>query len=88
VDRIDLLIPFSPGALRHVQKRISPKTTLLGEKKVYGNEYQGERAIDVRFSEIAFETRPDYLPTGKRGLRGTFRPKGCSILDPMICLLI
>jgi 2-oxoglutarate ferredoxin oxidoreductase subunit alpha len=55
VDRIDLLIPFSPGAVHHVQKRISPKTVLLGEKKVYGNEYQGERAIDVPLSEIASE---------------------------------
>jgi 2-oxoglutarate ferredoxin oxidoreductase subunit alpha len=55
VDRIDLLIPFSPGAIRHVQKRISPKTILLGEKKIFGNEYQGERAIDVPLSEIAQE---------------------------------
>jgi len=55
VDRIDLLVPFSPGAIRHVQKRISPKTVLLGEKKLYGKEYQGERAIDVPLSEIAQE---------------------------------
>jgi len=55
VDRIDLLIPFSPGAVRHVQKRISSETVLLGEKKVYGNEYQGETAIDVPLSEIAQE---------------------------------
>ena len=34
VDRIDLLIPFSPGAISHVQKRISPETVLLGEKKI------------------------------------------------------
>lgn len=49
VDRIDLLIPFSPGAVSHIQKRISPMTVLLGEKKIYGKEYQGERAIDVPF---------------------------------------
>ena len=55
VDRIDLLIPFSSGAIRHVQKRISPKTVLLGEKKIYGNEYHGDRAIDVPLSEIARE---------------------------------
>ena len=55
VDRIDLLIPFSPGAISHVQKRISPRTILLGEKKIYGNEYQGERAIDVPLSKIASE---------------------------------
>jgi 2-oxoglutarate ferredoxin oxidoreductase subunit alpha len=55
VDRIDLLIPFSPGAIRHVQKKISSKTVLLGEKKIYEKEYQGERAIDVPLSEIASE---------------------------------
>jgi 2-oxoglutarate ferredoxin oxidoreductase subunit alpha len=55
VDRIDLLIPFSPGAISHVQKRISPTTILLGEKEIYGNEYQGERAIDVPLSKIAQE---------------------------------
>jgi len=55
VDRIDLLIPFSPGAVRHVQKRISSETILLGEKKTYGNEYQGERSLDIPISEIASE---------------------------------
>jgi 2-oxoglutarate ferredoxin oxidoreductase subunit alpha len=55
VDRIDFLVPFSPGAVRHVQKRISSETILLGEKKNYGNEYQGERAIDVPLSQIAQE---------------------------------
>jgi 2-oxoglutarate ferredoxin oxidoreductase subunit alpha len=55
VDRIDLLISFSPGAISHVQKRISPTTILLGEKEIYGNEYQGERAIDVPLSKIAQE---------------------------------
>jgi 2-oxoglutarate ferredoxin oxidoreductase subunit alpha len=55
VDRIDFLIPFSPGAVRHVQKRISPKTVILGEKKTYAKEYHGEKAIDVPLSEIASE---------------------------------
>jgi 2-oxoglutarate ferredoxin oxidoreductase subunit alpha len=55
VDRIDLLIPFSPGAIGHVQKRISPKTVLLGEKKIVENEYLGNRVIHVPFSEIASE---------------------------------
>ncbi len=53
VDRIDLLIPFGPGAVRHVQKKISSKTVLLGDKKIYGNEYEGEKAVDVSLSEIA-----------------------------------
>jgi len=55
VDQIDLLIPFSPGAVRHVQKKISSKTVLLGEKKIYGKEYLGEKAINVPLSEIASE---------------------------------
>jgi 2-oxoglutarate ferredoxin oxidoreductase subunit alpha len=55
VDRIDFLIPFSPGAVRHVRSRISPQTVVLGDKRVYGNEYQGERAIDVPLSQIASE---------------------------------
>jgi Pyruvate/2-oxoacid:ferredoxin oxidoreductase gamma subunit len=52
VDRVDLLIPFGPGAVHHVQKRISSSTILLGEKKIYGKEYTGERAIDVPLSEF------------------------------------
>jgi len=55
VDRIDLLIPFSPGAVKHLVNRISPETILLGEKKIYGNEYQGTRDIDVPLSEVALQ---------------------------------
>lgn len=55
VDRIDFLIPFSPGAIRHVQKRISPGTVLLGEKNIYEKEYRGGRAIDIPLSQIASE---------------------------------
>src|SRR5512136_1085422 len=55
VDRIDLLIPFSPGAISHVQKRISPKTVLLGEKKIVENESLGNRVFNAPFSEIASE---------------------------------
>jgi 2-oxoglutarate ferredoxin oxidoreductase subunit alpha len=53
VDRIDLLIPFGERAISHVRKRISPKTILLGEKKIYEKEYRGKKAIDVPLSEIA-----------------------------------
>src|SRR5512147_2647162 len=42
VDRIDFLVPFGPGAVHHVQKRISSETILLGEKRTYGDEYQGK----------------------------------------------
>lgn len=55
VDRMDVLIPFSPGAIPHVQKRISPGTVLLGEKNIYEKEYRGERAIDIPLSKIASE---------------------------------
>jgi len=55
VDRIDLLIPFSSGAISHVQKRISPKTVLLGEKKIVENESLGNRVFNIPFSEIASE---------------------------------
>jgi 2-oxoglutarate ferredoxin oxidoreductase subunit alpha len=69
VDRIDWLIPFSPDALNHVQKKISPMTVLLGEKKIYGKEYQGERAIDVPLSQIASEVGgPIYSNTVAVGL--------------------
>lgn len=53
VTRIDLLIPFSPGAVYHLQKVISPQTILLGEKILYENECPTCQAIDVPFSIIA-----------------------------------
>ena len=69
VDRIDLLIPFSPGAVKHVGNRVSPETILLGEKKIYGNEYQGIRAIDVPLSEVASQVgSPIYSNTVAVGL--------------------
>jgi len=64
-----LLIPFSPRAISHVQKRISPKTILLGEKKIYEKEYQGQGAINVSLSEIASEVGgPIYSNTVAVGL--------------------
>ena len=69
VDRIDLLIPFSPGAVKHVGNRVSPETILLGEKKIYGNEYLGTRAIDVPLSEVASQVgSPIYSNTVAVGL--------------------
>ena len=55
VDRADILIPLSKGAVNHVIKRISPRTIVLGEKAVFGDEYKGDKAIDVPLSEIASE---------------------------------
>lgn len=85
VDRIDLLIPFSSGAVRHVQKRISPKTVILGEKKTYGNEYQGERAVDIPLSEIAQETGGRiYTNTIAVALLAGLLGVGKEILDPYL----
>jgi len=53
VDRIDLLVPFSPGSVNHVRAKMSSDTVLLGEKKIFGTEYEGDRAIDLPLSEMA-----------------------------------
>ncbi len=55
VDRIDILIPFSRGAVKHVGKRISEETVVLGEESVLGDEYRGDKAIHVPLSQIASE---------------------------------
>ena len=69
VDQIDLFIPFSPGAVKHVGHRISPETILLGQRKIYGNEYQGTRAIEIPLSEIASQVGgPIYLNIAAVGL--------------------
>ncbi len=75
VDRMDIFVPFSPGAGRHVQKRISPQTILLGEKNVFETEYHGNRAIDVPLSSMAQEVGGRiYLNTIAVGLlAGLFR---------------
>jgi 2-oxoglutarate ferredoxin oxidoreductase subunit alpha len=85
VDRIDFLIPFSPGALRHVQKRISPRTFVLGEKRIYGNEYKGERAIDVPLSQIAQEIGgPIYSNTVAVALLAGLLKVEKEVLDPYL----
>lgn len=55
VERTDFLIPFSKGAVPHVNRRVSPETILLGEKKIFEKEYEGDRAIDIPLSQIASE---------------------------------
>lgn len=55
VNRMDLLIPFSPGAVHHLQKLITPQTLLLGEKALYERECEGCPAVDIPFSRIAQE---------------------------------
>jgi 2-oxoglutarate ferredoxin oxidoreductase subunit alpha len=69
VDRIDLLVPFSPGSVNHVRAKMSSDTVLLGEKKIFGNEYQGDRAIDLPLSEMTNQVGgPLYLNTVAVGL--------------------
>jgi 2-oxoglutarate ferredoxin oxidoreductase subunit alpha len=55
VDRMDILIPLSKGAVTHVGERLSPTTVVIGEKKVFQDEYNGDKAIDVPLSDIASE---------------------------------
>lgn len=55
VNKMDILIPFGEGAVRHVSKRISPDTLIIGEEKVFKDEYNGSNFIDVPISQIATE---------------------------------
>jgi len=55
VDRMDVLIPFSRGAVKHVEGRIGPETVLLGDQKLFSEEYPGDHGIDIPFSQIAAE---------------------------------
>ncbi len=87
VDRIDFLVPSSPGAVRHVQKRISSETILLGEKKNDGDEYQEKNAIDIPLSEIAREIEgPIYSNTVAVGLLAGLLKVEKEVLDPYLRL--
>jgi len=57
VNRIDILVALDKGAVRHVEKRISPQTVILAEKEIIGGDFdQGRhRFIDVPFVKIASE---------------------------------
>ncbi|MGA1864305.1 MAG: 2-oxoacid:acceptor oxidoreductase family protein, partial [bacterium] len=51
-DRIDILVPLDKHAIAHLERRITPKTAILGEKE----KLQTERDImDIPFSKIASE---------------------------------
>ncbi|MFH1283105.1 MAG: 2-oxoacid:acceptor oxidoreductase subunit alpha [bacterium] len=50
VDRIDLLIPLDQDAIPHLEKRISKKTLIIGEKGKIKTSYN---MVDVPFSELA-----------------------------------
>ncbi|MGB8656594.1 MAG: 2-oxoacid:acceptor oxidoreductase subunit alpha [Candidatus Zixiibacteriota bacterium] len=57
VDRTDILIPLGRGAIRHVERRITRETIILGEKSDFESECEKEvcEIIDVPFSKIAAE---------------------------------
>ncbi|MHA1110223.1 MAG: 2-oxoacid:acceptor oxidoreductase subunit alpha [Promethearchaeota archaeon] len=55
-DRIDILIPLSDQAIPHLQKRITKKTIVLGEKAFLSTkESQKYIAIEVPFTKFAKE---------------------------------
>ncbi len=82
VDRIDILIPFSRGAVKHVSKRISEETLVLGEEEVLGDEYRGDKAIHVPLSQIASEVGGRiYLNTVAVGMLLGLFGVGPEILD-------
>lgn len=55
VDRIDILVPFHPGAIKHVEGRISSDTVIIGDETLLGDHAQkkGGRFITVPFSKLA-----------------------------------
>jgi 2-oxoglutarate ferredoxin oxidoreductase subunit alpha len=54
VDRIDILVPLSKGAIRHLGKRINPETIIVGEKDVCADELNDKnRLFDIPFTKIA-----------------------------------
>ena len=57
VDKIDVLIPLSPGAIKHLEKRITPETIILGEKEILESECLPDKCeiVDIPFSKIASE---------------------------------
>jgi 2-oxoglutarate/2-oxoacid ferredoxin oxidoreductase subunit alpha len=52
VDRIDILVPLDKGAVPHLEKRISARTMIIGDKSKLATD---RPMIDVPFSKIASE---------------------------------
>jgi len=52
IDRIDILIPLSKDALPHLEKRISKKTIIMGEKNYIKNTNK-YNVLELPFTEIA-----------------------------------
>jgi len=57
VERMDILVPLSKGAVEHVAGRISSKTVILGERNVIGHPLALEtcKFFDIDFTRIATE---------------------------------
>lgn len=57
VERMDILVPLSKGAVEHVAGRISPKTVVLGEPSVIGSPAVLEtcKFFGIDFTRIATE---------------------------------
>jgi 2-oxoglutarate ferredoxin oxidoreductase subunit alpha len=54
VDRIDIFVPMSEGAIARLKERIGSDTVILGEKELYEEEIDDQsRAFDIQFAEIA-----------------------------------
>jgi 2-oxoglutarate ferredoxin oxidoreductase subunit alpha len=55
VDRIDILLPFHQDALTHLKARISPETTVIGDRKNICLDCPAEvtEFIDIPFAEIS-----------------------------------
>lgn len=55
VDRIDILVPFTKGALERLHKRISDETLIIGESETINSSKKGVK-LALSFAEIAKET--------------------------------
>ncbi len=55
VERIDILIALSKGAIRHVETRICPGTIILAEQEVIGEDFDRAKynLVDVPFTKTA-----------------------------------
>jgi 2-oxoglutarate ferredoxin oxidoreductase subunit alpha len=55
LQKMNILIPLSKGAIEHVKRRISPETIIIGEKENIPNDLPVEKyqVIEVPFSKMA-----------------------------------
>jgi len=55
VNRIDILVALTPGALAHLAERLSDETVVLAESAVIGDDANSEssRVLDIPFTQMA-----------------------------------